>query len=128
MTAFVSKELLDEAVRFHGHLGPFLVLGLRMSLRAEKILGGKPEKCEVETTNAKPFLCAVDGIKVGIKCNSVTLQEGDALVAHFSILEGKTATIKVKKTLIEKYAAGPWERNEEYALEVLESSEDQLFE
>lgn len=44
MTAIVSKELLDEAVRFHGHLGPFLVLGLRVSLRAEKTLGEKPEK------------------------------------------------------------------------------------
>jgi len=128
MTAIVSKELLDEAVRFHGHLGPFLVLGLRMSLRAEKFLGEKPEKCEVETINAKPFLCAVDGIMVGMRRSSVTVQEGDGLVAHFSILDGKTTTIKVKKTLIEKYAAGPWERNEEYALEVLKSREDQLFE
>jgi len=127
MTAIVSKELLDEAVRFHGHLGPFLVLGLRMSLRAQKILGEKPAKCEVETTNIKPFLCAVDGMKVGIGCNSIAVQEGDGLVANFSILDGKTATVKVKKTLIEKYAAGPWERNDEYALEVLESSEDQLF-
>ena len=128
MTAIVSKELLDEAVRFHGHLGPFLVLGLRMSLRAEKTLGEKPEKCAVETANIKPFLCAVDGIKVGIGCKSVTVQEGDGLVAHFSILDGKMVTIRVKRALIRKYAAGPWERNEEYALEVLESSEDQLFE
>lgn len=81
----------------------------------------------METANIKPFLCAVDGIKVGMRRSSVTVQEGDGLVANFSILEGKTATIKVKKTLIEKYAAGPWERNEEYDLEVLESSEDQLF-
>jgi len=66
MTATISKELLDHAVRLHGHLGPFLVLGLKMSLRAEKVLGEKPEKCEVETISSKPFLCAVDGIKTVI--------------------------------------------------------------
>jgi len=32
MSAIISKELLESAVRLHGHPGPFLVLGLRMSL------------------------------------------------------------------------------------------------
>jgi len=59
----VSQRLLGKAVRLHGHLGPFLVLGLKMSLLAKKILRGKPEKCEVETINSKPFLCVVDGMK-----------------------------------------------------------------
>jgi formylmethanofuran dehydrogenase subunit E len=63
LSGTISEELLKDAVRLHGNLGPFLVLGLKMSLRAEKILGEKPEKCEVETINSKPFLCVLDGIK-----------------------------------------------------------------
>jgi len=63
MSAIISEELLKDAVRLHGHLGPFLVLGLKMSLRAKEILGEKPEWCAVETVNCKPYLCAVDGIR-----------------------------------------------------------------
>ena len=62
MRAIISKELLEKAVRIHGHLGPFLALGLKMSIRAEKILGEEPSRCELETVNRKPFLCVVDGI------------------------------------------------------------------
>jgi len=28
------EELVERGIRFHGHLGPFLVLGLRMGLLA----------------------------------------------------------------------------------------------
>ena len=119
---------MENAVRFHGHLGPFLVLGLKMSLRAERILGEKPEKCMVETINCKPFLCVLDGIKVEIGSDAVTLREGNGLSAKFSKADAKEAIIRVKKDLIEKYAKGPWEKNEEYAHEVIQSDDEQLFE
>ncbi|MEM1696991.1 MAG: FmdE family protein, partial [Desulfurococcaceae archaeon] len=35
----VSRELIDRAKEFHGHICPFLVLGLRMSEIAMKRLG-----------------------------------------------------------------------------------------
>jgi formylmethanofuran dehydrogenase subunit E len=128
MTATISKELLDHAVRLHGHLGPFLVLGLKMSLRAEKVLGEKPEKCEVETINSKPFLCVVDGIKAVIGSDAVTVREGNGLSAKFSKANSKEVTVMTKKTLVEKYAEGPWEKSEEYAYEVIQSDDEQLFE
>jgi formylmethanofuran dehydrogenase subunit E len=84
MPTTLSEELLENAVKLHGHLGPFLVLGLKMSLRAERILGGKPEKCVVKTINSKPFLCVLDGIKVRIGNDSVTVREGKSLSARFS--------------------------------------------
>ena len=128
MAAIISRELLEGAVRLHGHLGPFLVLGLKMGLRANRILGEKPEKCKVETINSKPFLCVVDGIKAVRGINSVTVREGDGLVANFSGLNSEKVTVRVKKTVIKKYAEGSWERNEEYAFEVIRSDEEQLFE
>ena len=128
MPAIISKELLEDAVRLHGHLGPFLVLGLKMSLRAKKILGEKPEKCNVETINSKPFLCVLDGIKAVIGSDAVTVREGNGLSAKFSKAKDGEVIVKVRKALVKKYAEGPWEKSEEFAHEVLRSSDEQLFE
>ena len=128
MPAIISKELLEDAVRLHGHLGPFLVLGLKMSLRAKKILGEKPEKCNVETINCKPFLCVVDGIKAVIGSDAVTVREGNGLSAKFIKAKDGEVIVKVRKALVKKYAEGPWEKSEEYAYEVIQSNDKQLFE
>lgn len=127
-TRDISQQLLDKAVKLHGHLGPFLVLGLKMSLRAKKILGQKPSKCEIETINSKPYLCVVDGIKAVIGSDAVTLREGKGLSAKYSRAKDREIIVKVKKTLVKKYAEGPWEKSEEYAYEVIQSNDKQLFE
>ena len=127
MSTTVSKELLEGAVKLHGHLGPFLVLGLRMSLQAESILGEKPEKCELEAISSKPFLCAVDGVKTVIGNDIVTVREGNGLSARFKA-NGKEVVVRVKKALVEKYAEGPWEKSEEYAHEVIRTDDERLFE
>jgi len=128
MQTTISKELLENAVRLHGHLGPFLVLGLRMSMRAEKILGEKPSRCELETINSKPFLCVVDGIKAVIGSDAVTVREGSGLSARFGKAKDGEVVIAVRKALVEKYAEGSWEKSEEYAQEVIQSNDEQLFE
>lgn len=128
MVSFIDEELLEKAVRLHGHLGPFLVLGLKMSLRAKGILGEKPEWCEVETVNCKPYLCAVDGVKTVIESDAVTVREGEGLTAKYGGAYGKEVIVKVKKALVKKYAEGPWEKCEEYAYEVIRSDDKQLFE
>jgi len=127
MPTIISKELLENAVRLHGHLGPFLVLGLKMSLRAKKTLEEKPSKCEIATINSKPYLCAVDGVKAVIG-NAVTVKEEDGLSAKFSNTKGQEVLLRVKKGLVEKYAEGPWEKCEEYAHEVMKSDDERLFE
>lgn len=128
MPPSISKELLEKAVKLHGHLGPFLVLGLRMALKAEEVLGEKPRGCEVETLNRKPYLCAVDGVKALVEKGPVIVREGNGLAAKFSGAAGKAAAVKVKATLLKKYAEGPWEKCEEYAREVIQSSDEELFE
>jgi len=128
MPTIISKKLLKNAVKLHGHLGPFLVLGLKMSLRAEKILGEKPEKCEIETVSSKPFLCVLDGIKAVIGSDAVSVREGNGLSAKFGKANSEDVIVRVKKALVEKYAEGPWEKCEEYAYEVIRSDDKQLFE
>ncbi|MEM0005803.1 MAG: FmdE family protein [Ignisphaera sp.] len=69
----VSKELIEKARRLHGHICPFLVLGLRMSEMAMERLGvsraGVVETIEeeliavVEVNN-----CLVDGVQIATGC------------------------------------------------------------
>jgi formylmethanofuran dehydrogenase subunit E len=119
---------LEKAVKLHGHLGPFLVLGLKMSLQAEEILGEKPAKCIIETVNRKPYLCAVDGVKAVLGKAVVEVHAGDGLAARFIGNNGGETTIRVKRSLVEEYAQVPWEKCGEYAEEVMRSSGSQLFE
>ncbi|MGB9853647.1 MAG: FmdE family protein [Candidatus Bathyarchaeales archaeon] len=128
MHPLISEELLEKAVRLHGHSGPFLVLGLKMSLRAEEILNEKPAKCIIETVNRKPYLCAIDGVKAVLGKVAVEVQEGNGLAAKFLGNKGGEVTIRVKRSLVEKYAQVPWEKCKECAEEVMRNSDSQLFE
>ena len=69
----VDRKLIEKAKEFHGHLCPFLVLGLRISEIAMKRLSMDISK--EEQTVGEEFLviaevnnCMVDGIQVGTGC------------------------------------------------------------
>jgi hypothetical protein len=128
MITLIDDKVLEKAVKFHGHLGPFLVLGLKMSLRAKQLLGDTVKKCEVETVDRKPYLCTVDGIKTVMESSVVIVKEGNGLAAKFIGVDGKELKMSVKRALVDKYATGPWEKCEEYAYEVIRSDDKQLFE
>ncbi|MCM8801464.1 MAG: formylmethanofuran dehydrogenase subunit E family protein [Candidatus Omnitrophica bacterium] len=58
---------LKEAIRFHGHLGPYLVLGLRAGeialdkLKCKKYFG---LRVRVFGANQKPKACLIDGLQI----------------------------------------------------------------
>ncbi len=61
----------EEAAVFHGHRGPWLVLGYRAGWRAVEVL--KPDSvfelsCVVRCPLSTPFTCAADGIQVAAGC------------------------------------------------------------
>lgn len=121
----IQKEILDKAISLHGHLGPFLVLGLRMGLRAVSIIG-RASSCEVFAPIKKPYVCAVDGLKTIIG-DSIVLREGEGLSARFS--NGKDSiVIKVRENIVKKYAKTIWEECEENARLIMESSDEEIFE
>ncbi|MDD5155321.1 MAG: formylmethanofuran dehydrogenase subunit E family protein [Candidatus Omnitrophica bacterium] len=61
------KISLNEAIKFHGHLGPWLVLGLVMGeyalkkLKANKYFG---LKVKVWGANRRPKSCLIDGLQL----------------------------------------------------------------
>ncbi|NVM02777.1 MAG: formylmethanofuran dehydrogenase subunit E [Candidatus Helarchaeota archaeon] len=95
----LTDDLVKNATAFHGHLGPFLIIGLRMGLLAREKL--KPKeihslKAIVKTKLKAPYSCIIDGIQVSSLCtlgkNNISVLESDILEAVF---ESKTNKIKI---------------------------------
>ena len=61
---------IEEATRLHGHLGPWLVLGYRVGLRALEVLGAKYSEldCTAYLPLKTPYSCALDGIQAATGC------------------------------------------------------------
>lgn len=94
------KNIMDRAAEFHGHLGPFLAIGVRMGLLAKKTLrsnGFKDLSVTVNTGNKTPLSCVVDGIQVATGC---TLGKGNIAVTNLSelsaVFHAKHKAIRVK--------------------------------
>ena len=79
-SASSKQYLLKAGVGFHGHLGPYLVFGLRIGMIAVRIL--KPKRLHelsatVWTRKSPPQSCVLDGIQVSSGC---TLGKGNIRV------------------------------------------------
>ncbi|MBM3314357.1 formylmethanofuran dehydrogenase [candidate division WOR-3 bacterium] len=64
------ETALRAAARFHGHLGPWLVLGLRAGAFAVRKLGGTPfeRRATVWCPEAPPCSCFLDGVQLSSGC------------------------------------------------------------
>jgi formylmethanofuran dehydrogenase subunit E len=96
-------ETLKTIEQFHGHLGPYAVLGYKMGKIACKQLGSDPfeKTVTVSTGTTPPISCIIDGIQLGSGC---TLGKGNISVkyenmpkAEFSNKNGKKITITLQK-------------------------------
>ena len=79
-------EELRQLKKFHGHLGPFVVIGYRMGAIARKKLEGKIEAV-VFTGTKVPLSCIVDGIQFASSCTlgkgNISVLEKEEAKAHF---------------------------------------------
>ena len=72
---------LKELKAFHGHLGPYVIVGFRMGILAKKILSPNSHKglrAEVKTGTKPPLSCIIDGIQFSSGC---TLGKGNISVS-----------------------------------------------
>ncbi|MBX5329112.1 MAG: formylmethanofuran dehydrogenase subunit E family protein [Candidatus Bathyarchaeota archaeon] len=134
------KLLIEDAEKLHGHLGPFLVIGVKMGILAEKILTTKRNKnvklqVYVKLPLLTPFSCILDGIQTTTKCtigNQKLKVENSQkeITAHF-ILQKPDKPLKVTvnqkmiEELTEKISKGF--SNEELAWETAHMPENRLF-
>ena len=102
--------ILNRAEEFHGHIGPFLVLGVRMGLIGVREWGAKENKETLHVTamlkHSVPFSCVVDGIQVATKCTignrKLKLRSSSGIAARFELQRGEQITVSVNPTAFER--------------------------
>jgi len=135
------EEILEKAVNFHGHLGPFLVLGIRMgliALRELRLERGNPKlRVTVMTKPSVPFSCVIDGIQAATRCTvgnrKLRLRNSPKnIVAKFRILEGNKVTVTLNpakqeelEKRLSKHASS--QKVEKIARSIISMPERELF-
>jgi formylmethanofuran dehydrogenase subunit E len=133
------KVMIDNAQKLHGHLGPFLVIGVRMGMIAKKALSVSDDQCGLLKANVKvplfpPFSCLLDGIQASTSCTvgnqRLTIENSEEICVNFAKQNaGRTVKItpkpKIAEELKKKLAKGSL--TEKFALELAHMPENQLF-
>jgi len=105
------NPIVREAVEFHGHLGPFLVIGVRMgliALRELKTTRGDPKlQATTSLKHAVPFSCAIDGIQVTTQCTvgngKLKLKSmSETISAKFKLNQERQVTVTLKPMKFEE--------------------------
>jgi len=134
-------SIVKDAADFHGHLGPFLVLGVRMGLIGLRELKIKEGDIKLQALailkQAPPFSCAIDGIQVTTRC---TVGNGklklknkpETVSAIFKINKEIQVIVTLKHTKYEELTkALPKDpqsyKNIQLAREIASSPEEDLF-
>jgi len=136
-----EKELtsaIKDAEKLHGHLGPFLVIGVRMGNIAKRILNTNLEngtlKVDAKIPLLTPFSCILDGIQTTTNCtigNQKLKSENSEkeIAVRFELNSDSALKVSVNpeivNKLLKKLSKGA--PNEELVLEIIHMPEDQLF-
>lgn len=134
----LSEALLGKAVEFHGHGGPFMVVGLRMGLTALNRLdahGWLDLRCCIKLRLRRPTSCVIDGIQSSTGCTmgkcNIEVEEGEGIAAEFSKRD-ENLIIVLKQGVLEKVlgtlAEGREEQVKSLMAGLIEASDNDLFE
>lgn len=116
-----NKITLKEAERFHGHVGPYLVLGLLAGESALKRLRCKKYfglNVKVWGANEKPESCLIDGLQLSTgatygKGNIEKLNSPGIKIGFFNQANHKKIILRFKKELIQKLKNAKTHRDSE---------------
>lgn len=107
--AEITTPPLVRMREFHGHLGPYVVLGYRMGEAARRALaspGYFDLRARVESPLAPPASCLIDGVQLGSGCTvgkrNLAVEEGKIARAVFDSRSGKRAAIALRPELPER--------------------------
>jgi formylmethanofuran dehydrogenase subunit E len=133
------ESAIINAAKLHGHLGPFLVIGVRMGKIAKEISNTNIRendklRAEVKVPLSTPFSCVLDGIQATTSCTignrKLRIKNSKKeIAASFTLDSAGTIKMSVKpeiiKKLMNKISEGV--SNEELAREIVRMPEDLLF-
>ena len=139
--AFSTEDLaclLEKARDLHGHLGPFLVVGVRAGLRGLRELQTRKENLDVSTTAqltySVPYSCILDGIQVATGCTignrRLTYENSPNPMILFQNRTGRAVAISIVQETIDELMRqlGKDAPAEEAAYKAAAMAEEELFE
>ena len=128
------NETLKQIQQFHGHLGPYAVIGFRMGKVANEKLGSDPfnKKAVVWTGTKPPLSCIVDGIQMSSGCTlgkgNLTVKDDGIPKALFSTEDGKQVKIRLKNQIKNEIDETVTQENIiNYSERIFEKSDSELF-
>jgi len=101
--------VLKRAEEAHGHLCPFLALGVRMGLLGVRELKAKGDNEELRVTvmlqNSAPYPCFKDGIQAATGCTienkKLRLENSSGIAAKFELPSKGQVTVAVNPALFD---------------------------
>jgi len=134
-------SIIKDAVNFHGHLGPFLVIGIRMGLIGLRELKTTANNPKLQATtilkHAVPSSCAIDGIQVATQCTvgngKLKLKNNpDKVSAVFDLKGERQVTVTLKPTKFDELKRSMPKsahsyKNIQLAREIASQPEKELF-
>jgi hypothetical protein len=108
----VTTPPLQRMYEFHGHLGPYIVLGFRAGMLAREMLESPgyfdldaKAVCPLKT----PTSCFLDGIQMGSGCTlgkcNLSVTDGPSIACRFTSKKGRGVEVRLKDGLPAKIAA-----------------------
>jgi formylmethanofuran dehydrogenase subunit E len=104
------RAMIDRGTLLHGHLGPFLVAGIRMGLLALRLLNSSGYfglSAESEAGRTPPLSCLNDGVQIGSGCtagkgNLHVIGQGEPRV-RFTAEDGRRVTIELRPEMVDSF-------------------------
>jgi formylmethanofuran dehydrogenase subunit E len=129
------KDILKKIEQFHGHVGPYVIIGYKMGLLAKEKLGSDPfsKKVVVCTGTNPPLSCIIDGIQISSGCTygkgNLSVKNDFIAKAKFSTNDGKCIQIILKPTVKKDIDLNVNKENMiSYSEMMFEKSDKELFE
>lgn len=134
-------SILKKAEEFHGHLGPFLAIGVRMGLIGLERTGITKENLLTVTASLPlrvPFSCILDGLQVSTKCTvgnqKLSIEDSPIIRAKFKRKDNEQeVTVALNKSTFEKLKSQllqgklPDKEVRKLAWKIVNIPEDELF-
>ena len=129
------KDELEYVERFHGHLGPYAIIGYRMGLIACEKLGKDPfeKKVTVSTGTTPPLSCIIDGIQLSSGCTlgkgNIHVDNSLQPVAEFNNKKGDHLKISLRKNVWDELETNVTLDNIHlYSKDIYQRTDSDLFE
>jgi formylmethanofuran dehydrogenase subunit E len=133
-----DNPLLRAAGRFHGHIGPFLAVGLKMGQAANERLGRAPMdmKAVVYVEGRPPRSCVVDGIQYVTGCTmgkgSIAIEPDGMRVAARFTAGGGSVLVSLRSSFLAAIEGDLKDAEEkavvDYAFRIMDTAPEEMFE